>query len=241
MRTHPEIVRSDVRHFDKKGFVPSRKVATIDDYLREAEAKSALLGAFLAAPQRVVADRLGVNADFEVAIASAATRKRFFEAFDTEAYPAILATPPAYRRLFNKAGDMRWNRFNPLAILNRIGQRVTILKLENGLINIPILKKQKNQRDSTLQYLIRHETVHAIRAQHESPWERVRYHSVEEIVAITEGSGRFREQTMLRAGTPMYVPWKSPYLIVGGGFYGGDLAAGIRDGNRSEKHTSELQ
>ncbi|MHA1852938.1 MAG: hypothetical protein ACTSUF_05430, partial [Candidatus Heimdallarchaeaceae archaeon] len=92
-------MRSELLLYDEKGFVPSRKIRTLDEYLRESEAKLEMLCHFEKDPHRFIYEHLGIDDDFEIARPNDEWSERFYSLFETQPLCGISTSPKTFRRM----------------------------------------------------------------------------------------------------------------------------------------------
>ncbi len=182
-------IQKDIEFFDRKGFVPSRKVKTLDDYLQESVDKLELIENFKNNSQDFISEHLGIDTNIEVLLPSEGWQKRFYEIFLTEPLPGIYASSIDVRKIMTSHSLFQKTKYWLGCRLISLGFRGTILDFGDKNLNtyIPIIKKgEKDDNEEASEWLC-HETVHCVRSQRLGLRLRdvLGYGSVEETIAYT--------------------------------------------------------
>ncbi len=144
-------MQNEIIQYDRMGFVPSRSVKCIDDYLREAEKKQRILDDFQTG--RVI---YPFASDYEVRSLHVNSQEYFEEKFNTLPLPALLFEEGTMRRALKSRSIKDALTYSD----SKEGGTVCIDK-ETGF-RLPVIEKE---RTSSLHGSIEHETIHAIRCQ----------------------------------------------------------------------------
>lgn len=180
-------MKEDLVLYDRKGFVPSRDVRTVDEYLRESERKLRKLRDFEEDPHGFVAQNGCIEDDFQIVRPSDDYERRFYERFQTDPLPGIYANPDVYKRIVLSQ--------HPIGkILGYLAGRMgggTILRFGNQPnLYIPIVCKDKSiDNEGEVSKFLCHETVHCIRQQRRGDGfinhllDAARYGPTEEFIA----------------------------------------------------------
>jgi len=150
---------NDVIEFDKQGFVPGRKVRTIDEYLRECEEKRQFLEATFSTTSELVGEY------GQVVSLGEQRRQLFFQRYDTYPQQAIAMEREVFKRIVLCLYPNK-NVAGTLGIAHRTR--------ENNM-PLSLLVKMRHMREH-----LAHESIHVIRLQ----WKTDDLdHDVEEIMA----------------------------------------------------------
>ncbi len=181
-------IQKDIEFFDRKGFVPSKKVKTLDDYLLESWGKLQLIDEFKNDPQKFISEHLGIDTDIEILLPSEGWQKRFYETFLTEPLPGIYADPIDVKKIMTSHSLFQKTRYWSHRLIPT-GFMGTILDFGDKKLNtyIPIIKKVEKDDDNEASEWLCHETVHCVRSQYHRLGLRqtLSYGFVEETIAYS--------------------------------------------------------
>ena len=158
--------------YDKKGFIPSRRAKSINEYMEESEKKIMLLEKFKDDP-RVLSKRLGGELTVELYSPSQEFREKFTSYTLTEPWPAVLMREYTYHK-FKPYKDLNFfSILFPVSILTRnTGKKegsVLNYVSDNTNLSIPLLIYYSSDSERYLEGKYAHELAHSIRSQFMEP------------------------------------------------------------------------
>jgi hypothetical protein len=144
--------RQDIIYFDRRGFVASLTCKTMDNYLKEAEAKANLLRRFEDHPEQVMQEN-GFRHDFQVAIASYEFNEQFFQKTMTSTLPGIVTSTQTYESMGKSTKTSG-------------GTIKSVCDESTGVSTwLPIFWNDGSLTKTDISEILTHETIHCIRNQ----------------------------------------------------------------------------
>ncbi|MFH1589732.1 MAG: hypothetical protein ABIB43_04160 [archaeon] len=165
-------MQQDIIDYDHFGFVPSRKIKSIDKYLRESEKKIVMLDKINNNSQELIKGNYQIEMMSDEAIA------KFAHKFDTLPLPAIVAEKKNFKKIYKNSSLKA--RYTSFIIPGGIGGS-HIYPDKKVNLSVPIIVNPPTQEKKDI--YIAHENIHAFSRQWKSFFVDATSKSLEESMA----------------------------------------------------------
>jgi hypothetical protein len=149
--------------YDRKGFVPSEGIKTLEEYVQESKQKESFLSELRDNLDQVLYEKLGEEFNAKLYEPPKWVRERFEEITATEIWPGIITTElGAITIKAYKKGIIKWSFLFPLLffkLLTPAGKSICLREK----INVPTIERYAF--DASKKELYIHELTHAMRDQ----------------------------------------------------------------------------